>query len=239
MALNTLSLRGRIILDAMLALLFVTAFGFWLTGEAVHELLGAAMFILLAVHLAAGWAWVKNLRTGAFNMRRRCTTLVNILLFLALAVVFGSGLAAFLELGDGMATRQIHAVAAHWSLVLTGVHLGLYWESVIGGIRAAAKDFFGQWLWAAHLPKAGLLFALYGLWASCERGMGAKLFLGFSYDFWDETWPSVLYFINYFAVMSVYIAATRYFLRACAQGKTPCRLIRGVRPHFCRARRGR
>jgi hypothetical protein len=53
MARSALSLEGKIILGAALATLFVLAFGLRLTGEAAHELIGAAAFIPLAAHLAA------------------------------------------------------------------------------------------------------------------------------------------------------------------------------------------
>jgi hypothetical protein len=212
---NAFSFRGRIILDAILTVLFVLAFGLRFTGEVAHALIGATAFILLVVHLAAGWAWVKNLFNGMFTVRRWFTIIINIFLFIVAVSVFGSGLVLFLRINDGIEARQVHTTAAYWLLVLMGVHVGLYWKNVVSGVRFMAQGMTGQWAWrlAAHLPKAGLLFALYGVWASCERSMGSKLFFGFSFDFWDKNWPIFLFFVNHLAVMSVYIVATKYTVR--------------------------
>jgi hypothetical protein len=193
----------------------VLAFGLRFTGKASHELIGAATFFLLAVHLAAGRTWIKNLFNGAFVARRRLAVIVNMALFIAAVVAFGSGFVLFLGIDDGMGTRQAHAIAAYWLLVLTGVHVGLYWKNVVNGLRFMARDMTGQRAWrlAGHLPKAGLLFALYGVWASYERNIGSKLFLGFSFDFWNQNWPVWLFFVNHLAVISACVAASMYAAR--------------------------
>jgi hypothetical protein len=220
---NAFFFQGRFVLDALMTALFVLAFGLQFTGEIAHELIGTTAFILLTIHLIVGWSWVKNLFNGTFTVRRWHTVIVNMFLFIAVVGVFGSGLVLFLGMDDGMGTRRVHTIAAYWLLVLAGVHAGLYWDKVVSGIRFMMKDMVEQWIWHwdAHLPKAGLLFALYGVWASCERSMWSKLFLGSSFDFWDQNWPIFLFFVNHLAVMSVYIAVTRYAVRLVGKALPP------------------
>jgi phosphotransferase system glucose/maltose/N-acetylglucosamine-specific IIC component len=43
--------------------------------------------------------------------------------------------------------------------------------------------------------------------------MFSKLFLGFSFDYWPEERPAILFFIITLSIMAVYIFATYYALK--------------------------
>lgn len=49
--------------------------------------------------------------------------------------------------------------------------------------------------------------ALFGIWAWIERGMYGKLFLGYSFDFWDESSPPILFFAENLGVICAVAAA--------------------------------
>ena len=204
-------LRNRVILDAILTLLFVLAFGLRFTGELIHELIGLTAFILFALHLLIGWAGIKNLFSGIFTTRRWLAIAVNASLFATVMAVCVSGLILFIDASAGMGLRQVHTIAAYWTLVLTGLHIGLYWERLVGGVRILTKPLVRKkpWCFAAYLSRAYLLFLLYGIWASFERSMGTKLFLGASFDFWNDNWPIILFFLNHLSVIGIYIAVAR------------------------------
>jgi hypothetical protein len=57
------------------------------------------------------------------------------------------------------------------------------------------------------------LILIYGVYASFDRGMGAKLFLGYSFDFWNSERPAVLFFSHNLAIMGVYACVTYYVLK--------------------------
>jgi hypothetical protein len=54
------------------------------------------------------------------------------------------------------------------------------------------------------------------VYASFDREMGAKLFLGYSFDFWNPDRPAVLFFTSNLAIMGVYVCITYYALKLLA-----------------------
>jgi hypothetical protein len=61
-----------------------------------------------------------------------------------------------------------------------------------------------------------ILIICYGVWTSFDRDMFAKLFQGFSFDFWDPTKPAILFFTANFSIMAIYIFAAYYGLKFAA-----------------------
>jgi hypothetical protein len=43
--------------------------------------------------------------------------------------------------------------------------------------------------------------------------MGAKLFLGYSFDFWNPDRPAVFFFTSNLAIMGAYVCAAHYSLK--------------------------
>jgi hypothetical protein len=60
---------------------------------------------------------------------------------------------------------------------------------------------------------AAALIFIYGLDSFFERDMPAKLFLGYSFDFWDENKNPAIFFINNTSIMAIYILITHYFVK--------------------------
>jgi hypothetical protein len=61
---------------------------------------------------------------------------------------------------------------------------------------------------------AAFSFVVFGAWASFDRDIFAKLFLGFSFDYWDENRPAILFFAAMLSIMAIYIFAAFYALKA-------------------------
>lgn len=59
---------------------------------------------------------------------------------------------------------------------------------------------------AVSLPFSllGLALVAFGVWASYDREMGAKLFLGFSFDDWDLERPAALFYVSTFSLICLY-----------------------------------
>jgi hypothetical protein len=64
-----------------------------------------------------------------------------------------------------------------------------------------------------------LAFALaaFGVWSSFDRDMFSKLFLGFSFDYWPEERPAVLFFAVNLSIMGVYVFITYYVFKILTQ----------------------
>jgi hypothetical protein len=145
---------------------------------------------------------------------------LNLLLPAAMLALCASGVMnsrhvfGFLELNGGMAIRQIHSFAAYWGIVIIGIHTGMHWTRVLGTVKKLAGLRQESALTARVLRVTALMASVYGIWASFDRAMGSKLFLGFSFDFWDSGRPEILFYINNLAIMALYVMATHYALKA-------------------------
>lgn len=205
-------------LPLAMTLLYVAALGCRLTGAMSHEWIGLAFCVLCVLHMAVNRRWFKNIPKGRYGLRRQGNTVLNILLPITMTALCVTGILGsrhvfgFLGFNGGMDIRQLHTFAAYWGLVLLGIHTGLQWAKVLAGVRntpGLAK------LLAMKGVKTGLLLLLvgYGVWASFDRAMGSKLFLGFSFDFWDSARPEILFYTHNLAILALYAVAAHYALK--------------------------
>jgi hypothetical protein len=105
-----------------------------------------------------------------------------------------------------MTLRLIHTTAAYWLLPLIGLHIGLHWGMI-------ARHIGTNRLIICVMRIAAFLFAAFGVWSSFDRDMFSKLFLGFSFDYWPEERPALLFFAETLSVMAVYIFAVYYAVK--------------------------
>ena len=83
------------------------------------------------------------------------------------------------------------------------------------GITAANKTR------ATIVRVLAVLFAAFGVWASFDRDMFAKLFQGFSFDYCDENRPAILFFAAMLSIMAVYVFVTYYALKIAEREPPP------------------
>jgi hypothetical protein len=119
----------------------------------------------------------------------------------------------FMRFSGGMGVRQAHTIAAYWGLILIAIHLGMHWEMIMAAMRRMMKITEPNRLRTMALRIITVLIFAYGVYASFDREMGAKLFLGYSFDFWNPDRPAVLFFTSSLAIMGVYVCATHYVLK--------------------------
>ncbi|MCL1818977.1 MAG: hypothetical protein FWG35_08590, partial [Spirochaetaceae bacterium] len=57
-----------------------------------------------------------------------------------------------------------------------------------------------------------LAFAIAGFcaWSFIDRDMFGKLFLGLSFDYWDDTRPAIVYFAMMFSIVGMYTFIVHY-----------------------------
>jgi hypothetical protein len=209
----------RILLDLAMTILLLCAFAYRITGDAAHEWIGVSVFVLFIVHNIINRKWYKNIFKGAYSMRRITMTIINLLLALTMAVLIITGLLqsrtvlAFLHLPGGMLLRQIHTTAAYWGLLLIGAHVGLHWGMFINAARNMAKithENRGRKIFARILA---FLFIAFGVWSFFDRDMFAKLFQGFSFDYWNEERPVAFFFAVMLSIMGIYVFITYSILK--------------------------
>lgn len=210
-------------LDAAMTLLFITALAFRATGREAHEWVGMAFGLLLSVHVFWNWGWFRKLFRGKYTTHRALNTMTSLVLVAAMIVLALCGILnsrhvfAFSHFFDGEYIRQIHTTTAYWSLVLVGIHAGLHWPMIMG--RVGTWFAFGTRRERTSLLSRGLVCAVlaFGIWASCERDMASKLFLGFSFDFWPPDRPLALFYACHLAIMGVYGFVAHYLQKIVKQ----------------------
>lgn len=206
---------SRLWLTLAMTLLYVVALGCRLTGAVAHEWIGLAFCALCALHLVINRRWFKSITRGRYTFRRHINLLLNILLLLSAITLCVTGILGsrhifgFLNFNGGMDIRQMHTFAAYWGLVLLGIHTGLQWVKVLAGVRAVS-GISGLMTSSGVRLCPVVLISAYGVWASFDRAMGSKLFLRFSFDFWDTARPGLLFYTHNLAILALYAVTTHY-----------------------------
>ncbi|CAK7058346.1 MAG: hypothetical protein DELT_01309 [Desulfovibrio sp.] len=203
-----MNLLPKIMLDGILALVFIVALGFHATGGMLHELAGLFWCILVGVHCWWNRHWFFTVFKGKYSFRRAVSNIVILFLALGLVTIAVTGLMnsgyvlGFMELGGNFEAKRIHTIASYWSLVLVGIHAGMHWRAV-----TRAVPFTPSAASRGGLRVAALLLFVTGIWASFDREIGTKLFEGAAFDFWNPERPPVLFFLANFAILGVYAIA--------------------------------
>ncbi|GHV73688.1 membrane protein [Spirochaetia bacterium] len=209
----------RITIDITMTILFLCAYAYRITGDTTHEWIGVSMFSLVVAHTIINRRWYKQIFKGAYNFRRVINTAFNVAIALAMGALIITGflqsraVLAFLALPGGMALRQIHTTAAYWLLFLIAVHIGLHWQMIMNAFRKMLKINGENHARKMILRVIAILIVAYGIWSSFDRDIFAKLFQGFSFDYWDESRPAILFFTENISIMGIYVFASYYLVK--------------------------
>ena len=214
-----LTLTMRLGLDALMAVLFVSGLAFRATGRIPHEWIGFGFALAFFLHLAVNLGWCRKLFTGQYSARRTLNTATNAALLAAMGILCVTGVLnsrhifGLSQFFDGETLRSLHSAAAYWGLVLIGVHTGLHWEFIQAGQSRLIVRCRKNSITRIAFQLAALFVVAGGIWASCDRAMGSKLFLGFAFDFWDPSRPLALFYAANFAIVGVYAITARFALK--------------------------
>lgn len=224
-------------LDAVMVLFFLSSLAFRITGRAPHEWIGLFLCALFCIHTVINLDWYRKLFKGRYALGRLAKTLTNLALLTAMAVLCTSGILnsrhvfGFSQYVDGMIVRQVHSVTAYWGLVLIGIHIGLQWKKIMGVFCKATGASGESRIMVFMLRALALLIVTCGIWASFDRDMGSKLFLGFSFDFWEPDRPILLFYTGHLAIMAVYAFVAYHALRLTksVKNRRPIQFFSGCR----------
>ena len=131
--------QAKIAVDIFMTLCLLFLMPYELIGEAIHEWIGAGMFLLFILHHILNRKWTGNLTKGRYKPLRIIQT---ILVMLILVCILGSMISGiilsrhvfdFLEIrGLSAPARVIHMTCAYWGFVLMSLHLGIHWGMMMG-----------------------------------------------------------------------------------------------------------
>lgn len=216
---NGKQLLKKLSLDLAMTTLVLLAFAYQLTGNTLHELIGLAVLGFFVVHnVVLNRRWYASLPKGKYTARRLANAAVNLLVLLAVATMIVSGLvnshliAQLLGVKEDVLPREIHTTAAYWFLILMSLHLGMHWRMIMAEMRRLAGIQGSNRLRAALLRVVAASIAIYGVQASLERNVHAKLIAYFSFDYWDFGESVLAYFAQYLAIIGIYACLAYYLL---------------------------
>lgn len=209
----------RLALDLIAAGLLVFGLSYWWLGNVAHELAGTAMFLLIIVHNMFNRRWYGAIaRTypqprSLFNIAATGLLAIAMLVLLLTSILISSALSGIMSAYGGFTVRQIHTLAAYWALIIVAVHLGLRWPVILAATRQLLR-----------LPKAGkgrklvlrlmgAAIAVQGIASSFALGLGDKLAMRMTLDWWNFGESVAGFFIHCIAIAGLYIFLTYYGTR--------------------------
>ncbi len=221
----------KISIDMVMTVLLLFLMAKQITGESAHEWLGTGMMILWLLHNILNRSWYTHLFKGRYTPTRVFQTSINLMVFLFMFGLMGSGIVlsrevfAFLPISGGMATaRTIHMLSAFWGYVLMALHLGLHWNMILGMAKKNVGKTIGFGV-GIVCRCAAICIAGYGLYAFFKNQFLAYMLLTSDFVFFDFERPQILFFMEYIGIMGLFIFLAHY------TGKGTYALM-GRRKHF-------
>lgn len=206
----------RLAFDLVAAALLVFGLSYWWLGNVAHEIAGTAMFLLLLLHnvfnrrFYGRIAKTRRDTRALFNVVATVALLVAMLTLLVTSVLISNALSGLLSAFGGFTVRQIHVLAAYWALVCVAVHLGLRWPLIMDMSREASglsRPSLAR-TWVLRLIAAAL--AAHGVWSSFQLGLGGKLTMQVSLDWWNFDESVAGFFIHCLGIAALYVALSYY-----------------------------
>ena len=208
----------RIAVDLLMTAALLLLMSYNMAGEVVHEVIGVITFTLFVVHHILNRKWSKSIFKGRYTPIRIVQTIlvalvcVSMLMQMISGVILSKHVFSFVD-PDGLtsAARIIHILGAYWGFVLTSLHLGIHWNSIIApAIRRGKKQSkVKQILFAAP----SFIVAAYGLYAFVNRDIADYMFLRSQFVFFDFNEPLLLFILDYLAIMGFFVFLAYYLTK--------------------------
>lgn len=209
--------RMKIMIDIFMTILLVVLMAYPVTGQLAHEWVGAGMFLLFIAHHVLNRRWFKTLGKGKYHALRVVQTVIDILLLLDMLALMFSGIRlsryvfTFLpSLGSVALARQMHMLASYWGFVLMGLHLGFHWNIIIVVMFRHRSDKKTAGVLISRLISVSV--SLYGAYAVWKHQIWTYLFLYNEFLVFDFSQSSVLYFLDYVCMMTLFALLTHEIL---------------------------
>lgn len=209
----------KLTVDVGMTVALLLLMAYELIGQAAHEWIGIGMFVLFIFHHILNGSWSRNIMRGKYNPMRIVQTVIVILVLCAMAgsmisgVILSRHALSFLPIKGGRAfARKLHMVSAYWGFVLMSIHLGLHWSMMTGIAKKLIPKSSEVLKWGGRL--LALAIAAYGLYAFGNREIGSYMLLRNQFVFFDFEEPLIYFYLDYIAVMGLFIWIGNYIWAA-------------------------
>ncbi len=138
--------KTNLLIDAGVLIGFLISAAPHLTGNTWHEWIAIGLALVLLVHLALHWDWVKKVAGHYFKKllhNSRLQFVVDLLIFIGFVLVMLSGIMISesfsrtlgLQIEGGQNWKMVHKLSGEWIVYLVAVHVGLQWKWIINMVR--------------------------------------------------------------------------------------------------------
>lgn len=206
---------AKIVVDIAMTIALLLLMTYELIGQAAHEWIGIAMFVLFVVHHILNGKWSRNLLKGKYTALRIMQTALVVLVLLSMigsmvsGVILSRHALSFLPIEGGHAfARTLHMLSGYWGFVFMSLHLGFHWSMMMGIAGKIVKNpsEIRKWI----LRAIAVLIAGYGAWAFIKRDIGSYMVLKNLFVFFDFEEPLILFLLDYVASMGLFVFAGHY-----------------------------
>lgn len=207
-------------IDFLMTVLLLCLMAYQITGQELHEWFGAGMLLLFIAHNLLNIRWYGNLFKGKYKLLRIMQTIVNFSVLISMLCLGFSGIVmsrhvfVALPVNGPMATaRSMHMTASYWGFVLMSIHLGMHWGMILGMFQRLLKGrkLSNPSVWGLRL--AAVVIAGYGLICFIQKDIVSYMFLKNQFVFFDFEQSGLSVFIEYIAMMGLWIFASFYTVR--------------------------
>ena len=203
--------KAKIAVDVLMTLALLFLMPYELIGEAVHEWIGAGMFLLFILHHILNRKWTGNLtkgnihRTGSSRPLLAVLVLICILGSMISGIILSRYVFAFLDISGLSSPCQ----GDPYDLCLLGICSDVppFRDPIGGSCWEWGKKIFQKpsrartWI----LRLAGIAIAVYGLYAFVKRDILSYLLMQVQYVFFDFEEPVMFFILDYMAAMGVFV----------------------------------
>lgn len=171
-------------IDTLMMILYIILFAYQITGNMWHEILGIGLFILFLMHNILNRKWFRTfpkiLKEGRHNPIVLIWNIINLLLLLDMivlaisSVMISKTVLAGVFIADSNMWSYFHTACAYGGFILSSVHLGCHWKSILLSMKHAAgvtKVSAGVTIVSRVLAFA---LAILGVINSFEQNIGGK-----------------------------------------------------------------
>lgn len=207
-------------IDFLMTALLLCLMAYQITGQELHEWLGAGILILFITHNILNIRWYGNLFKGKYKPLRIMQTILNFSVLASMLCLGYSGIimsrhvfAAFPISGPMATARSMHMAASYWGFVLMNVHLGMHWGMIAGIFGRILKDrkIPAAVIWALRF--LAVVIAVYGLVCFVQKDIASYMFLKNQFVFFDFEQSAISVLVEYIAMMGFWTFAGFYVSR--------------------------
>lgn len=208
----------RMAVDLAMTVILLLLVGYSRIGETAHEWLGITMTALFAAHHILNRKWISAVFHGKYTPFRLFQTVITVLLcctFIGSAVsgiIVSKHIFASLFSGGASVARTVHMLCGYWNFVLMSLHLGLHWIAITGMVSKKLPKNKTALKWTARA--VAFLIAGYGVYALIYRQVADYLFGRTMFAFFDASEPLILFYLDYIAIMGLFVFAGHYISKA-------------------------